>query len=90
VFPNKTVQRLAARRLIRYRVILFRFKIFLSICIHVHNAFHSGTLYNRVMQKTSQVDPKRGLTRRMMQMDNPIKYQDKGYSSSKRRLTILT
>jgi hypothetical protein len=57
--------------LIRYRVALFRFVIFPSICIHVHNAFHSGTLINRAMRKTSQVDPKRGLLRRMMLMDKP-------------------
>jgi hypothetical protein len=37
----------------------------------MHNAFHSGTLINRAMWKTSQVDPKRGLIRRMMLMDKP-------------------
>jgi hypothetical protein len=36
----------------------------------MHNAFHSGTLINRVMRKKSQVDPKRGLIRRMKLMDN--------------------
>jgi hypothetical protein len=65
------VQRLAARCLIRYRVALFRFVIFLSICIHVHNAFHSGAIMNRVMRKTSQVDPKRGLLRMVMLMGEP-------------------
>jgi hypothetical protein len=59
------------RGLIRYRVILFRFKIFMSICIHVHNAYHSDTLINCVMWKTTQVDPKRGLIRKMMLMDEP-------------------
>jgi hypothetical protein len=44
------------RGIIRYRVVLFRFEIFLSICIHVHNAFHLGTLIDHVMQKTSQFD----------------------------------
>jgi cbb3-type cytochrome oxidase subunit 1 len=39
----EVVQRLAARCLIRYHVAVFRFVIFLSIYIHVHNAFHSGT-----------------------------------------------
>jgi hypothetical protein len=47
------------------------FMIFLSICIDMHNAFHSGTLNNRVMRKSSQVDPKRGLIRRMKLMDQP-------------------
>jgi hypothetical protein len=45
--------------------------MFLSICIHVHNAFHLGTLINRVMRKTSQVDPKRGLLCMVMLMDEP-------------------
>jgi hypothetical protein len=67
--PYEIIQRLAARYLIRYRVALFRLVVFLSICIHVHNAFHSGTLNNRVMRKTTQVDPKRGLLRRMVLMD---------------------
>jgi hypothetical protein len=59
------------RCLIRYRVALFRFVIFMSICIHVHNAFHSGTLINHVMRKTSQVDPKHGLLRMVVLMDEP-------------------
>jgi hypothetical protein len=62
---------LACKGLIRYRVALFRFEIFLSICIHVHNAFHSGTLINRVVRKTNQVDPKRGLLCMVMLMDEP-------------------
>jgi hypothetical protein len=45
----------------RYRIALFRFVLFLFICIHVHNAFHSGTLISRAMRKMTQVDPKRGL-----------------------------
>jgi hypothetical protein len=65
------VQRLVVRCLIRYRVVLFRFEIFLSICIHMHNAFYSGTLINRAMRKTSQVDPKHGLIRRMKLMNEP-------------------
>jgi hypothetical protein len=36
---TKIIQRHADRHLIRYRVVLFRFEIFRSICIHVHNAF---------------------------------------------------
>jgi hypothetical protein len=62
VFPYEIVQRLAARCLIRYRVTLFRFVKFLSICIHVHNAFHSGTLINHVVRKTTQVDPQDDVT----------------------------
>jgi hypothetical protein len=46
------------RCLIPYCVALFRLVIFLSICIHVHNAFHSGTLINHVKRKTIQVDPR--------------------------------
>jgi hypothetical protein len=37
----------------------------------MHNAFHLGTIINRVMRKTSQVDPKRGLFRMVMLMDEP-------------------
>jgi hypothetical protein len=37
----------------------------------MHNAFHLGTIINRVMQKTSQVDLKRGLLRMVMLMDEP-------------------
>jgi hypothetical protein len=73
VSPYEIVQRLAARCLIRYRVALFRLVIFLSICIHVHNAFHSGTLSNHVKRETTQVDPKRGLLRMMMLMDEPAR-----------------
>jgi hypothetical protein len=72
VFPYKIVQHLAARYLIRYCVVLFRFMIFLSICIHVHNAFHSATIINRVMRKTSQSNPKRGLLHMVMLMDEPV------------------
>jgi hypothetical protein len=46
------------RCLIRYCVALFRFVIFLLISIHMHHAFHLGTIINRVMRKTTQVDPK--------------------------------
>jgi cbb3-type cytochrome oxidase subunit 1 len=49
----EVVQRLAAKYLIRYRVALFRFVIFLSIYIHVHNAFHLGVLINHVMRRTT-------------------------------------
>jgi hypothetical protein len=35
----------------------------------MHNAFHSGAIINHVMRKMTQVDPKRGLTCRMMLMD---------------------
>jgi hypothetical protein len=45
------VQRLASRCLIRCRVALFRFVIFLFICIHVHYANHLGTIINHVMRK---------------------------------------
>jgi hypothetical protein len=43
VFPYEIVQRLTARYLIRGHVVIFSLVLFLSICIHVHNAFHSGT-----------------------------------------------
>jgi hypothetical protein len=65
------VRRFVTRCLIRYRVALFRLVMFLSICIHVHNAFHSGTLINHVRRKTSQVNPKRGLLRMVMLMNEP-------------------
>jgi hypothetical protein len=55
----------------RYRIALFRFVLFLLICIHVHNAFHLGTLNNRVMRKMSQVDLKHGLLRMVVLMDEP-------------------
>jgi hypothetical protein len=71
VFSDKIVQRIVARCLIRYRVALFRFVLFLPICIHVHYANHLGTLVDCVMRKMSQVDPKRGLIRRTMLMDKP-------------------
>jgi hypothetical protein len=41
------------------------------ICIHMHNAFHLGTLINHVMRKMNQVDPKRGLLRMEMLMNEP-------------------
>jgi hypothetical protein len=62
---------LATRYLMRYRIALFRFVLFLLICIHVHNAFHLGTLNNRVMRKMSQVDLKHGLLRMVVLMDEP-------------------
>jgi hypothetical protein len=37
----------------------------------MHNAFQLGTIINHVMRKTTQVDPKRGLIRKMMLMDEP-------------------
>jgi hypothetical protein len=37
----------------------------------MHNAFQLGTIIDRVMRKTSQVDPKRELIRRMKLMDQP-------------------
>ena len=55
----------------RYRITLFRFVSFLFICIHVHRASQLGTIIDRVMRKTSQVDPKRGLLRKAMLMDKP-------------------
>ena len=71
MFPDKIVQHIVARCLIRYRVALFRFVLFLPICIHVHYANHLGTFIDRVMWKITQVDPKRGLIRKMMLMDEP-------------------
>ena len=71
MFSYKIVRRFVTKYLILVGVALFRFVIFSSICIHVHNAFHSGTLINRVMRKMSQVDPKRGLLRKAMLMDKP-------------------
>ena len=53
----------------RYHITLFRFVLFLLICIHVHRAFQLGTIIDRVMRKTSQVDPKRGLLRMVMLVD---------------------
>jgi hypothetical protein len=81
------VLHLAIKSLLFYRVALFRFVIFLSMCIHVHNAFHLGTIIIHVMRKTTQVDPKRGLLRMVMLMDRRNKYQNKRWSSSGRRLT---
>jgi hypothetical protein len=46
------VQRLAARCLIRYCVALFRFVIFLFICIHVHYANHLGTFIDYMIWRT--------------------------------------
>jgi hypothetical protein len=37
----------------------------------MHNAFQLGTISGHVMRKTSQVDPKRGLIRRMKLIDQP-------------------
>jgi hypothetical protein len=37
----------------------------------MHNAFHSGAIINHVMRKMTQVNPKRGLIRRMKLMDQP-------------------
>jgi hypothetical protein len=65
------IRRFVTRYLIRYRVALFRLVIFLSTCIHVHRASQLGTIIDHVMRKTSQVDPKHGLIRRMMLMDEP-------------------
>ena len=64
-----------ARKYFKY-LILFGMAIisrvlFMAIYIHVHHAFQLGTIIDRVMRKTSQVDPKRGLIRRMMLMDEP-------------------
>jgi hypothetical protein len=69
VFSYKIVRRFVTKCLLLVGVTLFRFVIFPSICIHVHNASHSGTLINRVMPKISQVDPKHGLIRKMKLMD---------------------
>jgi hypothetical protein len=56
--------------------------IFLLICIHVHYAYHSGTLINHVMRKTTQVDPKRGLLRMVMLMDELV------WSSARTRMIV--
>jgi hypothetical protein len=69
VFLYKIIRRFVTKCLVLVGVVLFRFIIFLSICIHVHYAFHLGTIINRVMRKTSQVDPKRGLIRVVVQMN---------------------
>jgi hypothetical protein len=37
----------------------------------MHNAFQLGTISDHMMRKTSQVDSKRGLIRRIMLMDEP-------------------
>jgi hypothetical protein len=87
VFPYETIQRLAARCLIRYRVALFRFVIFLSICIHVHNAFHSGTWINHVMRRTRTESTTRWCWWTELKMDRWNKYQNKSWSPSGRHLT---
>jgi hypothetical protein len=75
VFSYESVQRLATRCLIRYRVALFRFVIFLFICIHVHFTNHLGTLINHVRQrikaKSTQDDVTGGLLCKTMLMDEP-------------------
>jgi hypothetical protein len=44
---------------------------FLFICNHVHYAYHIGTIIHHVIRKTNQVDPKRGLLRMVVLMDEP-------------------
>jgi hypothetical protein len=89
VFPYEIVQRLAARCLILYRVALFRFEIFLSICIHVHNAFHSGTWINRVMWRTwAKLTPSAGYSAWWCWWTNlSDQVLGQGWSSSGRRQT---
>jgi hypothetical protein len=41
------------------------------ICIHVHYAYHIGTIILHVIRKTNQVDPKRGLLHMVVLMDGP-------------------
>jgi hypothetical protein len=48
---------LSVKCLILYHVALFIIVLVLMF-IHVHYAFHLGTLISHVMQKTSHVDPK--------------------------------
>jgi hypothetical protein len=55
--------------LILFGIKIFGFVLFLSICIHVHRGFQLGTIIDRMMRQTSQVDPKRGLLRMVMLMD---------------------
>jgi hypothetical protein len=52
-------------------IVIFSLVLLLFICIHVHYAFQLGTLVDRAMRKTSQVDPKRGLLRMVKLMDEP-------------------
>ena len=64
-----------ARKYFKY-LILFGMAIisrvlFMSIRIHVHHAFQLGTIIDHVMRKTTQVDPKRGLIRRLKLMNQP-------------------
>jgi hypothetical protein len=89
VFPYEIVQRLGARCLIRYHVALFRFVIFLSICIHVHNAFHLGTSINHVMRRTwAKSTPSAGYSAWWCWWTNlPDQVLGQGWSSSGRRLT---
>ena len=42
----------------RCRIALFRFVLFLLICIHVHRAFQLGTIIDRVMWKTTPSRPR--------------------------------
>jgi hypothetical protein len=56
--------------------------MFLLICIHVHYAYHSGTLINHAIWKTSQVDPKHGLLRMVVLVDEHAR------SSARTRMII--
>jgi hypothetical protein len=57
--------------LILFGIAIISYVLFLSICIYVHRAFQLGTIIDRAMRKTSQVDPKRGLLCMVMLMDEP-------------------
>jgi hypothetical protein len=56
--------------------------LFMSIRIHVHHAFQLGTIIDRVMRKTSQVDPKCEIIRMVMLMDEPAR------SSARTRMIV--
>jgi hypothetical protein len=75
-----------ARKYFKY-LILFGMAIisrvlFMSIRIHVHHAFQLGTIIDRVMRKTSQVDPKCEIIRMVMLMDEPAR------SSARTRMIV--
>ena len=87
MFPYETVQRLATRCLIRYYVALFRFVIFLLICIHEHYANHLGTFIDymiwRTKVKSATRCPARESLHKMMLTDQTEDGQTKQVSEKK-------
>jgi hypothetical protein len=75
VFAFKYIMCLVAKCLICYRVAIIRRVLFLFIFIHVHYAFHLGTLINHDMRRTRTKSTTRcckaWATREVMLMDEP-------------------